>query len=52
MSEMTAGTMRARITVASSRMPAARPVAIVFTSVSGPDAIAANERNRIVAGSP
>ena len=45
----TAGTISARITVASSRMPAARPVAIILRSVSGPEAIDVNARNRISA---
>src|SRR4029453_274871 len=47
--ETSAGTSSALITVASSRMPAARPVAITFTSVCGPDAIETNARNRISA---
>ena len=35
--------------VASSRMPAARPVASTLTSVSGPAAIEVKARNRISA---
>jgi len=35
--------------VASSRIPAARPVANTFTSVCGPEAIDTNARNRISA---
>jgi hypothetical protein len=46
-SEITAGTISARITVASIRIPAASPVASIFTSVSGPDAIEMKARNRI-----
>ena len=46
-SETTAGTSSARMTVASIRIPAASPVARIFTSVSGPDAIDAKARNRI-----
>ncbi len=48
-SDTTAGTSSARITVASSRMPAARPVASTLISVSGPDASDTNARNRISA---
>jgi hypothetical protein len=48
-SAITAGTISARMTVASSRIPAARPVASIFTSVSGPEAIEVNDRNRISA---
>src|SRR5436190_2205690 len=40
-SDTSAGTRMALITVASSRMPAARPVASTLTSVSGPEARAA-----------
>ena len=36
-SDTAAGTSRARITVASSRIPAARPVANIFRSVPGLD---------------
>jgi hypothetical protein len=35
--------------VASMRIPAASPVAIIFTSVSGPDAIEVKARKRISA---
>ena len=49
MSETTAGTIRARMTVASIRMPAARPVAAIFVSVSGADAIDVKARNKISA---
>ena len=48
-SDTTAGTSSARITVASSRMPAASPVASTLTSVSGPEASETNARNRISA---
>ena len=48
-SDTTAGTSSARITVASSRMPAARPVASTLTSVSGPDASEMKARKRISA---
>ena len=37
------------MTVASSRMPAASPVARIFVSVPGPEAIDMNARNRISA---
>src|SRR5207244_4382960 len=47
--ETTAGTRRARMTVASSRMPAANPVASTFTSVPGLEASDMNARNRISA---
>src|SRR5689334_14250199 len=48
-SDTMAGTSSALITVASNRMPAARPVAIIFVSVPGPDPIETNARNRISA---
>ena len=48
-SETTAGTSSARMTVASIRIPAASPVARIFTTVSGPEAIDANAKNRISA---
>jgi hypothetical protein len=48
-SETTAGTSSALITVASSRIPAASPVAKTLTSVSGPEAIDTNARNKISA---
>src|SRR4029079_9077421 len=48
-SEITAGTIRARMIVASIRIPAARPVANIFTLVSGPEAIEVKARNRISA---
>jgi len=44
-----AGTSSALITVASSRIPAASPVANTFTSVSGAEDIETNARNRISA---
>jgi hypothetical protein len=49
MSAITAGTISARITVASSRIPAASPVANIFRSVPGPEAIAVKAKNRISA---
>ena len=48
-SDTTAGTSSARITVASSRIPAASPVANIFRSVPGPEASETNARNRISA---
>src|SRR5262249_43508902 len=45
--DTTAGTSSARMTVASSRIPAARPVARTLTSVFGPDPSETNARNRI-----
>jgi hypothetical protein len=44
---MMAGTISARMTVASMMMPAARPVAAIFVSVSGADAIDMKARNMI-----
>ena len=49
MSETTAGTINARMIVASIRMPAASPVAAILVSVSGADAIEVKARNRISA---
>src|SRR5919197_5068706 len=46
-SETAAGTRRARTIVASSRIPAPSPVAIIFTLVSGAVAIATKPRKRI-----
>src|SRR5205085_7929035 len=46
-SDTTAGTSSARITVASSMIPAARPVAKILTWGSGPEAMEMNARNRI-----
>ena len=37
------------MTVASSRMPAARPVASTLMSVPGPEASETNARNRMIA---
>ena len=48
-SDTTAGTSSARITVASSMIPAASAVANTFTSVSGADDIDTNAKNRISA---
>ena len=48
-SAITAGTISARITVASRRIPAPRPVANIFRSVPGPEAIETNARKRISA---
>lgn len=42
----TAGTISSRITVASSRIPAARPVAMIFTSVSGRETIKTNREEQ------
>ena len=48
-SDTAAGTSRALSTIASNRIPAANPVASIFTSVPGLDASDMNARNRISA---
>jgi hypothetical protein len=48
MSEITAGTISARITVASRRMPIASPVATIFSSEPGPEDIATKARNSAI----